>query len=136
MSEIRDITVTKHIHAQPAAVWAALTDPGRLATWWAAGDVQPVVGHTFRLDMGPFGKQLCEVLAVEPEHLLSYSFGAGMLDTTITWTLEADADGTALTLEHAGFDLASEMGSTAYRGMGGGWPMIVDRLATLLAVGS
>ncbi len=58
----------------PAAVWRVLTDPELHARWWAAGDVRPVVGHRFTLDMGPWGQQACEVLAVEPERLLRYSF--------------------------------------------------------------
>ena len=39
----------------PEAVWKALTDPALHARWWAAGDVRPVVGHRFELDMGKWG---------------------------------------------------------------------------------
>lgn len=73
-----------------AAVWRVLTDPELHARWWAAGDVRPVVGHRFTLDMGPWGQQACEVLAVEPERLLRYSFAPDSLDTTITWRLQAE----------------------------------------------
>jgi len=44
-----------HIPHPPAAVWRALTDPDLLARWWAAGEVKPVVGHRFTLDMGNWG---------------------------------------------------------------------------------
>ncbi|MGW6896799.1 SRPBCC domain-containing protein [Streptomyces sp. NBC_01727] len=119
----------------PAAVWRALTDPELHARWWAAGDVRPVVGHRFTLDMGPWGQQACEVLAVEPERLLRYSFAPDSLDTTITWRLEAEGTGTRLFLEHAGFDLDSPLGKTAFHGMGEGWPGLLRRIEPVLAAG-
>jgi len=117
----------------PARVWQALTDPELHARWWAAGDVRPVVGHRFTLDMGGWGQQPCEVLAVEPERLLRYSFAGGMLDTTITWRLEPEGTGTRLFLEHRGFDLDSPMGRQAFEGMGGGWPAILAHVEDALA---
>ncbi|MEO3752142.1 SRPBCC domain-containing protein [Streptomyces sp. B6B3] len=112
----------------PAAVWRALTEPDPHARWWAAGDVRPVVGHRFTLDMGSWGDQQCEVLAVEPGRLLRYSFAPGSLDSTITWRLEAERTGTRLFLEHAGFDLDSPLGRAAYEGMGRGWPGALRRV--------
>ncbi|WP_234332224.1 SRPBCC domain-containing protein [Streptomyces sp. NRRL S-87] len=112
----------------PAEVWRALTEPELHAKWWAAGDVRPVVGHRFTLDMGPWGRQACEVLAVEPERLLRYSFAPGSLDTTITWRLEAEGSGTRLFLEHTGFDLDSPLGKAAFEGMGDGWPKLLSRI--------
>lgn len=113
----------------PARVWQALTDPELHAKWWAAGDVRPVVGHRFTLDMGPWGEQPCQVLAVEPERLLQYTFSPDTLDTTITWRLEPEGSGTRIFLEHAGFDLDSPVGRAAYDGMGNGWPDVLARLA-------
>lgn len=116
----------------PAAVWKALTDPELHARWWAAGDVQPVVGHRFTLDMGAWGQQPCEVLEVVPERLLKYSFSPDTLGTTVTWRLEAEGTGTRLFLEHAGFDLDSPIGRAAYEGMGQGWPKVLERLIPVL----
>jgi uncharacterized protein YndB with AHSA1/START domain len=120
----------------PAAVWRALTDPALHARWWAAGDVRPVVGHRFTLDMGPFGKQPCEVLAVEPERLLRYRFATGTLDTIITWRLAPEGTGTRLSLEHEGFDLDSPFSRRAFEGMKPGWPGVLDRLDVALAGGT
>ncbi|MGW6604148.1 SRPBCC family protein [Streptomyces sp. NPDC055036] len=117
----------------PATVWRALTDPELHARWWAAGDVRPVVGHRFTLDMGQWGQQSCEVLAVEPERLLRYSFAPGTLDSTITWQLHPEGTGTRLFLEHAGFDLDSPLGRTAFEGMGRGWPGLLRRVEPALA---
>ncbi|WP_280345798.1 SRPBCC family protein [Nocardia neocaledoniensis] len=116
----------------PAIVWRALSEPELHAKWWAAGDVRPVVGHRFTLDMGKWGAQECEVLAVEPERLLRYSFAPGSLDTTITWELRPEGTGTRLLLEHAGFDLDSPLGKAAFEGMGRGWPGLLRRIDTAL----
>lgn len=123
----------EHFYAHPpSAVWRALTDPQLHARWWAAGDVRPVVGHRFDLDMGAFGKQPCEVLEVEPERLLRYRFASGTLDTIITWRLTPERTGTRLTLTHEGFDLDSPLSRRAFEGMKPGWPAVLARLEALL----
>src|SRR5262245_34179724 len=127
------IQLTQFIPYPPAKVWEALTDPAIRARWWAAGDMQPVVGHRFTLDMGSWGQQPCEVLAVEPERLLSYSFAQGTLDTTLTWRLQPEGEGTRLSFEHGGFDLDTPLGKTAYQGMGAGWPNVLARIAPALS---
>ena len=129
MAERGKIEMSHFLDHPPAAVWRALTDPEIHAKWWAAGDVKAVVGHRFTLDMGPWGKQPCEVLAVEEGRLLRYSFAPGALDTTITWRIEPEGTGTRLHLEHAGFDLDSPLAKAAFEGMGGGWPKVLQRIA-------
>lgn len=115
----------------PAAVWRALTEPELHAKWWAPGDVRPIVGHRFELDMGAWGKQACEVLEVETERRFRYRFGIGTLDTVITWELHAEGSGTRLVLVHDGFDPSSPMAQKALEGMGAGWPRVLERLATV-----
>ncbi|APE25225.1 MULTISPECIES: SRPBCC family protein [Streptomyces] len=132
-TDLRTIQCDQFIAHPPQAVWRALTDPELHARWWAAGDVRAEVGHRFTLDMGQWGRQECEVLAVEPERLLSYSFAPGSLDTTITWRLEPEGTGTRLFLDHAGFDLDSPLGKAAFEGMGRGWPALLRRIEKMLA---
>jgi uncharacterized protein YndB with AHSA1/START domain len=126
------IQLTQYIPHPPAMVWAALTNPELHAKWWAAGDVRPIVGHRFTLDMGQWGRQPCEVIAVEHEKLFAYSFAPGTLNTTITWLLQAEGEGTRLSLEHKGFDLDSPIGKTAFQGMGGGWTKVLTRIEPVL----
>jgi uncharacterized protein YndB with AHSA1/START domain len=122
-----------HFYAHPpTGVWKALTDPELHAPWWAAGDVRPVVGHRFDLDMGKWGKQPCEVLEVQPERLLRYRFAAGRLDTTITWELVPEGMGTRLVLTHEGFKLDSPLSRQAFEGMKPGWPQVLQRLEAVL----
>lgn len=117
----------------PAAVWKALTDPSLHARWWAAGDIRPVVGHQFDLDMGKWGRQRCEVVAVDPERLFRFRFAIGTLDTTITWELSPEGSGTRLKLTHEGFDLDSPLSRQAFEGMRPGWPTVLQRLERVLA---
>ncbi|MFJ4184548.1 SRPBCC domain-containing protein [Kitasatospora sp. NPDC089509] len=133
MTEKATIHCDEFLPYPPARVWEALTDPELHARWWAAGDVKAVVGHRFTLDMGPFGQQPCEVVEVEVEQLLRYSFAAGTLDTTVTWRLVPEGHGTRLLLEHAGFDLDTPMGRQAHHGMAQGWPSVLRRIAPALA---
>jgi uncharacterized protein YndB with AHSA1/START domain len=122
-----------HFYAfSPAQVWKALTDPELHARWWAAGDVRPLVGHRFHLDMGKWGRQPCEVLEVEPERLLKYRFATSTIDTIITWRLVPERGGTRLMLTHEGFDLETPMGRQALEGMAPGWPKVLARMQRVL----
>ncbi|MFI7011845.1 SRPBCC domain-containing protein [Streptomyces sp. NPDC050145] len=132
MTEHATITCEKPLEHAPARVWEALTEPDLHARWWAAGDVKPVVGHRFTLDMGNFGSRPCEVTEVEDERVLAYRFAEDTLDTLVTWTLRPEGDGTRLVLTHAGFDLDSPLGGQAYEGMGKGWPHVLERLDAVL----
>ena len=127
------IRLERRFEHPQVAVWAALTTPELLARWWAPGNIAPVAGHRFIMDMGNWGQQQCEVLTVEPGTAISFLFSEGMLDTTITWRLEAAANGTVLHFEHAGFDPETPMGRTAYEGMGSGWPGLLNRIDGVLA---
>lgn len=130
---VASIRVSEILPHPLARVWRALTEPTESARWWAAGDVRAVVGHRFTLDMGAWGQQPCEVLAVQPLRLLSYAFAPDTLHTAITWRLDAEDGGTRLTLEHAGFDLDDAAGLRAYEGLSKGWPGLLGRLGAFLA---
>lgn len=82
------IRLSRWIEQPAEKVWQALTDPRILAQWWAPADVKAEVGHRFSLDMGLWGCQRCEVLAVDPGRMLRLNFAPGTLNTTITFRLE------------------------------------------------
>jgi uncharacterized protein YndB with AHSA1/START domain len=123
----------EHVYPHaPGAVWKALTDPALHARWWAAGDIRPIVGHRFELDMGKWGRQPCEILEVEPERLLRYRFATTTLDTIITWRLVPEGGGTRLELMQEGFDLDSPLAKQAFEGMKSGWPGVLARLEAVV----
>lgn len=124
----------EHVYAAPpSAVWRALTTPELFARWWAAGNIQPRVGHRFTLDMGKWGTQPCEVLVVEHERLLTIRFAEGQLDTSISWQLSPEGSGTRLRFTHEGFDLTSPLGKAAFEGMKPGWPGLLARIEKVVA---
>ncbi|MGB3444736.1 MAG: SRPBCC domain-containing protein [Actinophytocola sp.] len=128
------IHVDQFLAQPPAKVWRMLTEPDRLASWWAPGDIRPEVGHSFTLDMRGWGVQSCTVTEVDEERLLSYTFGEGDMDWTITWRLVAEGAGTRLFLEHGGFDLDDPRQQSAFTNMPRGWAgSVLPRLARELA---
>jgi uncharacterized protein YndB with AHSA1/START domain len=124
------ITLDQFIRQPPAKVWQALTEPELLARWWVPGDIAPVVGHEFLLEMRGWGQVPCTVLEVAEPELLVYSFH----DWTLTWRLVAEGAGTRLLLEHAGFDLDDPQQRFAFDEMGPGWrDVILPRIDAVLA---
>ncbi len=133
MTHDNTILLDQYIGYPLASVWAALTDPELHAQWFAAGDVRPVLGHRFDLDLGEkFGKQTCEVIAVEAEALFAYTFAPTTINTIISWRLKPEGQGTRLYLEHSGFDLDSQLGQIAFYGMKEGWPFVLERIEGIL----
>ena len=130
MSDIRSVNVDQFIAAPREEVWAALTQPDLLARWWVPGDIAPVVGHRFILQMGQWGEIPCEIVEAREPELLVYTFNTTW---TLTWELVAEGSGTRLMFEHAGFDLDDPQGRYAFEGMGIGWrDAVLPRLATVV----
>lgn len=126
------IHVDQFLGHPPARVWAALTDPEKVARWLMPNDFRLAVGHrfTFRTDPRPGfdGVVHCEVLAFEIEKMLRISWvSMGRLDTTVTWRLEAEGKGTRLFLDHEGFAPDDPMQQRVRRILGSGWRSNVMR---------
>ncbi|TQC47930.1 SRPBCC domain-containing protein [Rhodococcus sp. WS4] len=125
------ISVDQFIAAPPAKVWRALTEPELLARWWASGDIAATVGHRFHLDMPGWGSVPCEVVEVEPERRLVYTFTENW---TLTWNVVPEGTSTRLFLEHSGFDLDDKRSRDAFERMGPGWrDTVLPRLAGVAA---
>jgi uncharacterized protein YndB with AHSA1/START domain len=92
-------------------------------------DFQPVVGHqfTFRTHPAPGfdGIVHCEVLEVELERRLSYSWVGGGVKTQVSFTLEPHGAGTKLMLLHSGF--AGARGVLVQKILSTGWRSMVLR---------
>lgn len=124
----------------PEKVWNALTDAELLATWLMPNDFEPRVGHrfTFRTDPVPAqgfdGIVYCEVLELVPRDRLRISWAGGGIDTTVTWELFPEGQGTRLFLTHEGFDDRDPRQHATRRILGGGWSgHLVRRLKETLS---
>jgi uncharacterized protein YndB with AHSA1/START domain len=78
----------------------------------------------------------CEVLVVEPNERLSYSWNASGeeavngLKTVVTWTLTPVDGGTLLRMEQSGFRAQDER---FFKGAGFGWQKMVAALERVIA---
>ena len=92
-------------------------------------DFQPVVGHSFNL-RADWGAVDCQVLTVEPNKTLSYTWAAYDLKSVVTWTLTPTSTGTHLRMEQSGFRPDQQQ---YYQGAKGGWPRFFANLEQVLA---
>ena len=99
-------------------------------------DFAPRVGHKFNL-RGEWGGVLdCEVLVVEPQKRLSYTWNfrhedaAYNLESVVTFTLTPTAAGTHLRMEQSGFRPGQKQ---AFGGAHAGWRQFFERLEQVLA---
>lgn len=136
MSDVRTVTVERQLPFAPAKVWRALTQPHLMAEWLMQNDFIPAVGHRFQL-RGEWGGVLdCEVLVIEPEKSLSYTWNhahadaAYNLESVVTFTLKAADGGTHLKVEQAGFRPEQKQ---AFGGARAGWGQFLGKLDALLA---
>lgn len=121
MGATATIEVDEFLPYPPDVVWRALTDSDRLAAWLMPNDFEPEIGHRFAFATGRWGTTGREVLDMQPERLLRFSWRNGPLDTEVTWRLEPEGNGTRLFLQHCGFDLDHPMPRFAYDSMSDGW---------------
>ncbi len=139
MSEIstatRTVIVEREIAHPPEKIWRALTQPHLISEWLMKNDFSPVVGHRFNL-RGEWGGVLdCEVLVVEPQTTLSYTWNfkhddpALDLSSVVTFSLSPTTTGTRVRMEQAGFRPDQRQ---AYGGAKAGWPEFLAKLDRVL----
>jgi uncharacterized protein YndB with AHSA1/START domain len=128
-TETRSVVVEREIAFPPEKIWRALTQPHLIAEWLMKNDFKPVVGHDFKLS-GDWGSVDCQVLAIEPNKTLSYTWGAMGLESVVTWTLTPAGAGTHLRMEQAGFRPDQQQ---AYQGAKYGWQKFFVALEQVVA---
>jgi uncharacterized protein YndB with AHSA1/START domain len=103
----RDLQFEAFYDVPREKVWRALTDSAELRLWLMPNNFVAQVGHKFQFRDTPRGGWdgvvECQVLEVDPGQRLSYTWKSDALDTTVTWSLESQQNGTTLRLAHQGF---------------------------------
>ena len=135
-TETRSVVVEREIPYPPEKIWRALTQPHLIEEWLMKNDFKPVVGHRFNL-RGDWGGVLdCEVLAVEPNRTLSYTWNFAHDDAAYNLQergdlhAHADRTGTHLRMEQSGFRPDQKQ---AYGGAHAGWQQFFAKLEQVLA---
>jgi uncharacterized protein YndB with AHSA1/START domain len=130
----RSLVIEKEMPHPVEKVWRALTQGALIKEWLMDNDFQPVVGHKFNFRATPMpqwnGVIDCEVLVVEPNKKLSYSWGSMGLASVVAWTLVATSGGTLVRMEQSGFRPDQEV---AYRGANYGWQKFIVGLQGVVA---
>ena len=133
--ESLSVVVEREIAFPPEKVWRALTQPHLIEEWLMKNDFAPVVGHNFKLN-GEWGGVLdCEVLAVEQDRTLAYTWNfrhedaAYDLRSVVTFTLAPTNTGTRLRMEQKGFRPDQKQ---AYGGAKHGWQQFLANLEQVL----
>jgi uncharacterized protein YndB with AHSA1/START domain len=142
-SGTRTLVVERDMPHPAEKVWRAMTQPALIADWLMANDFQATVGRrfTFRADPMPHwnGVTDCEVLVVEPNRRLSYTWNASGdeaangLKTVVTWTLTPIAGGVRVRMEQSGFRPAEKRN---YQGAQYGWNRNIERLQQVAGTAS
>ena len=123
-SEPLSVVVERELPFPPEKIWRALTQPHLIEEWLMKSDFTPVVGHRFNL-RGDWGAVDCQVLAIEPYKMLSYTWAAMGLESVVTWTLTPTSTGTHVRMEQSGFRTDQQQN---YQGANYGWQRFLAAL--------
>jgi len=133
-TETRSVVVERELPHPPEKIWRALTQPHLIQEWLMKSDFKPVVDHRFNFRTEPQahwnGLIDCQVLVVEPNKSLSYTWGALGLESVVTWTLTPTRNGTHLRMEQSGFRTDQKQ---AFAGATHGWQRFLAALEQALS---
>jgi uncharacterized protein YndB with AHSA1/START domain len=137
-AETKSVVMERELAHPPEKIWRALTQPHLIAEWLMQNDFKPALGHRFSLRGQAYGDWNgiidCEVLAIEPNKALSYTWDSGngplRVTSVVTWTLTPTNTGTHLRMEQSGFRSDQPQN---YAGAKYGWQNFLTRLEDVLA---
>jgi uncharacterized protein YndB with AHSA1/START domain len=125
----RSVVIEREMPHSPEKIWRALTQGELIKEWLMDNDFQPSVGHSFNFRATPMphwnGIIESEVLVVEPNKKLSYTWNSMGLESIVVFTLVKTAGGTIVRMEQSGFQADQD---AAYNGANYGWQKFMDGL--------
>jgi len=132
---IEDIGLTIDIDAPVERVWQVLHSEGLVEQWLGCLGYRAEIGHVFHMQPDAAkraagdvsGATHCELLALEPPYLMTFSwYYPETPKTMVTLTLTPSGTGTRVSLRHDGWDQFDEADIKAVRDMlAGGWSSFV-----------
>src|ERR1700680_4262748 len=128
-TETLSVVVEREIPHPPEKIWRALTQSDLSEQWLMKNDFKPLVDHRFTL-RADWGVVDCQVLAVEPNKTLSYTWAAFGLESVVTWTLTPTSTETHVRMEQSGFPPDQQQ---VYQGAQGGWQQFFAALEQVVA---
>lgn len=128
-TQTESVIIERELPHLPEKVWRALTQPALIEQWLMKNDFQPTPEHRFTLS-ADWGSVDCQVVTVEPNRTLSYTWSAYGLESVVTWTLTPTEAGTHLRMEQSGFRPDQQQ---AYQGATYGWQSFIAALERVVA---
>jgi uncharacterized protein YndB with AHSA1/START domain len=129
----RTLVIEREMPHPAEKIWRALTQGALIEEWLMKNDFEPVVGHRFSFRAGPVpnwnGVIDGEVLVIEPNSRLSYSWGTLGLVSVVTWTLTPTRDGTHVRMEQSGFRSDED---ASYKGARWGWTKFIGNMESVV----
>ena len=130
----RSLVIEREMPHPPEKIWRALTQGPLIEEWLMKNDFQPSVGHRFSFRSTPVpgwdGVIDSEVLVIEPNSTLSYSWGTMGTMSVVTWTLTPTKAGTHVRMEQTGFRSEQD---AAYKGATYGWTKFIGKMEQVVA---
>jgi len=133
------ITITRRLACPAEDVWAAITEAQRIAAWWGdyvSLEARPggAFRETWRDETGREVITAGTVDAVDPPRRLSLRWKDAdwPVETQVTFRIDRDGDGVALTLIHEGWGRFPKDGAALRQAHDAGWRHHLDNLADLL----
>jgi uncharacterized protein YndB with AHSA1/START domain len=130
----RSLVIEREMPHPPEKIWRALTQGPLVEEWLMKNDFQPVVGHSFNFRSTPVpgwnGIIDSEVLLIEPNSRLSYSWSTMGMNSVVTWTLTPTKAGTHVRMEQTGFRSEQD---AAYKGATYGWTKFIGNMERVVA---
>jgi uncharacterized protein YndB with AHSA1/START domain len=127
-NQMRSVVIERDVPYPPEKVWRTLTQSHLIEEWLMKNDFEPVPEHRFTF-RGDWGAVDCQVVAIEPNKTLSYTWAAMGLESVVTWTLTRTDAGTHLRMEQVGFKPDQNQ---AYQGAQFGWQKFLGNLEQVL----
>lgn len=126
---MKTIRVTRRLAYPQEMVWAALTDSGQIEKWLMPNDFRPEVGRRFQFRTKPApgfdGIVDCEVLELEPQRRMAFSWKGGGIDTKVMTILLSPLEmGTKVQLVQEGFKMSNIIPRII---LGQGWKSIIGK---------
>lgn len=130
----RSLIIEREMPHPPEKVWRALTQGPLIEEWLMKNDFQATIGHRFSFRSTPVpgwnGVIDAEVLVLEPNSRLSYSWGTMGMVSIVSWTLTPTDAGTHLRMEQTGFRSEQD---AAYKGATYGWTKFIGNMEGVVA---
>ncbi|WP_407553274.1 SRPBCC family protein [Streptomyces sp. Pv4-95] len=130
------------IDAPVERVWAVLTEPEHVGSWFGQGTPTPVdlrPGGIMQLDHGAYGQFPTTIVRVDPPHRFSYRWASAFPrevaaegnSTLVEFTLTPEGDGTRLRVVETGFadlTIPEDRPGGSYESHSDGWSGQVENI--------